>query len=135
MAATKTARLRHIIARRLKRRNSNPAFRAQFAGDIWLRRSGQEESSEWPWREGDAAPPGMRCDSLGCVQDMDGQVIAFVQDARALPEDCAGADLVVSLVPVRGTCDIPHTVIDRFVLLTWSRVVPFDTKNIEFLRI
>lgn len=109
--------------------------RAQFAGDIWLRRSGQEESSEWPWREGDVAPPGMRCDSLGCVQDMDGQVIAFVQDARALPEDGAGADLVVSLVPVRGPCDVPHTVIDRFVLLTWSRVVPFDTKNIEFLRI
>ncbi len=90
--------------------------RAQFAGDIWLRRSGQEESSVWPWREGTIAPPGMRCDSLGCVQEIDGQIIAFVQDARALPEDCAGADLVVSLVPVQTRCDIPHTVIDRFDL-------------------
>jgi len=109
--------------------------RAQFAGGIWLRRSGQEEKSVWPWREGAAAPAGMRCDSLGCVQEIDGQIIAFVRDSRALPEDCAGADLVISLVPVRGACPNPHTVIDRFVLLTWSRVVPFDTKNTEFLRI
>ncbi len=69
-----------------------------------------------PWREGTEAPPGMRCDSLGCVQEIDGQIIAFVQDARALPEDCAGADLVVSLVSVRGRCEFPHTVIDRFDL-------------------
>lgn len=90
--------------------------RAQFAGGIWLRRSGQEEKSVWPWREGAAAPAGMRCDSLGCVQEIDGQIIAFVRDSRALPEDCAGADLVISLVPVRGACPNPHTVIDRFDL-------------------
>ena len=88
--------------------------RAQFAGDIWLRRAGQEESSVWPWREG--APAGMRCDSLGCVQEIDGQRIAFVRDARALPEDCAEANLVISLVPVTGSCEAPHTVIDRFDL-------------------
>ena len=90
--------------------------RAQFAGDIWLRRAGQEESSEWPWREGAPAPAGMRCDSLACVQDIDDQRVAFVRDARALPEDCAGANLVISLVPVRLPCTVPHTVIDRFDL-------------------
>ena len=90
--------------------------RAQFAGDIWLRRAGQEKSSEWPWREGAPAPEGLRCDSLGCLQEIAGQKIAFVRDARALPEDCAEANLVISLVPVRILCAAPHTVIDRFDL-------------------
>jgi competence protein ComEC len=90
--------------------------RARFAGDIWLRRAGQEDSAEWPWREGAPAPAGLRCDSLGCVQDIDGQRIAFIRDARALPEDCAEANLVISLVPVTGPCETPHTVIDRFDL-------------------
>ena len=90
--------------------------RAQFAGEIWLRRAGQEESSVWPWREGAPAPEGMQCDSLGCVQKIKGQKIAFVRDPRALPEDCAEANLVISLVPVRRPCEAPHTVIDRFDL-------------------
>jgi competence protein ComEC len=90
--------------------------RARFAGEIWLRRAGQEESSVWPWREGDPAPGGLNCDSLGCVQRLDGQRIAFVRDARALAEDCAEVDLVISLVPVEQPCRAPHTVIDRFDL-------------------
>ena len=57
---------------------------------------------------------GLRCDSLGCVQDIQGQKIAFVRDARALLEDCAEADLVISLVPVKTFCSVPHTIIDRF---------------------
>lgn len=109
--------------------------RAQFAGDTWLRRAGQEESSEWPWRDGAPAPQGLRCDTLGCFQEIAGQRVAFVRDARALSEDCAEANLVISLVPIRQACAAPHTVIDRFVLLTWSRAIPFDTKHAVFLRI
>ena len=109
--------------------------RARFAREIWLRRAGQEETSVGPWREGAPAPAGMRCDSLGCVQEIDGQKIAFVRDARALPENCAEANLVISLVPVTTPCSAPDAVIDRFVLLTWSRVIPFDTKHTVFLRI
>jgi len=90
--------------------------RARFAGDIWLRRAGQGNSPVWPWREGDPAPEGLRCDSLGCVQEIHGQKIAFVRDARALPEDCTEANLLISLIPVRADCFAPHTVIDRFDL-------------------
>ena len=90
--------------------------RARFSGEIWLRRTGQGTASVWPWRESDLAFDGLRCDSLGCVQDIQGQKIAFVRDARALLEDCAEADLVISLVPVKTFCTVPHTIIDRFNL-------------------
>jgi len=48
------------------------------------------------------------------VQEIKGQRIAFIRDARALPEDCSEADLVISFVPAGRICVTPHTVIDRF---------------------
>ena len=62
------------------------------------------------------SPPGMRCDGLGCIQRVGGQTVALVKDPRALAEDCALADVVVSIVPVRSQCPAAHTVIDRFDL-------------------
>ena len=42
--------------------------------------------------------------------------MALVRRPDALLEDCAMADVVVSVVPVRRRCPSPHTVIDRFDL-------------------
>ncbi len=42
--------------------------------------------------------------------------MALVRRPDALLEDCAMADIVVSVVPVRRRCPSPHTVIDRFDL-------------------
>lgn len=87
--------------------------RARFAGESWLRMGGQEGTNTWPIRDGLAAN-GMRCDALGCRQLIRDQWVAFVLDARALTEDCARADVVISVVPVRKNCPSPHTIIDRF---------------------
>jgi competence protein ComEC len=87
--------------------------RARFTGQSWLRMGGQESSNAWPHRDG-LAESGMRCDTLGCRQRIRGQWVAFVLDARALPEDCASADVVISVVPIRGGCPSAHTVVDRF---------------------
>jgi len=87
--------------------------RARFTGKSWLRLGGQEGSNAWPLREG-TAENNMRCDALGCRQRIQDQWVAFVLDARALAEDCANADVVISVVPVRGSCPSAHTVVDRF---------------------
>ena len=87
--------------------SSNRADR--FAARNWLRRAGEAEAAPWP-------PGSMACDSLGCLYAPEGgprAALAF--DARALAEDCAAADVVVSAEPVRGTCAAP-LVIDRFDL-------------------
>ena len=87
--------------------SSNRADR--FAARNWLRRAGEAEAAPWP-------PGGMACDSLGCLYAPEGGPrAALVFDARALAEDCAAADVVVSAEPVRGACAAP-LVIDRFDL-------------------
>ncbi len=46
-----------------------------------------------------------------------GQLVALVNDSRALAEDCATATVVIALEPVPdGTCPEPRVVIDRFDL-------------------
>ena len=66
---------------------------AGFARAIWLRRAGATDAAPWP-------PEHMACDRLACVSTVPGQpVVAFVTDPRALADDCAVADIVVSAVP------------------------------------
>ncbi len=83
--------------------------RAKFQGGIWLRRAAQHRAEPWPI-------DGMGCVKLGCVHQADAHLVALVDDPRALREDCAVADVVVSRVPVRWLCPGPATVIDRFDL-------------------
>lgn len=111
---------------------------ARRTGHVWLRRdgrgrdarplvfsgviSGTSESARRSW---------LACDPLGCLyrpglvrSDVKrgtparagGPVVAIVRDARALADDCRRADVVVSLVPVRGGCPSAARVIDRFDL-------------------
>lgn len=82
---------------------------ARYDGESWLRRNGQMASATWPG--GEAA---LRCDTSGCIYRTEGRVVALVYDERALAEDCRVADVVVSLVPVRGVCPSAKAVIDRF---------------------
>ena len=93
--------------------------RGRFVSDMWLRRDGQAETPTWP-RDGKAMPAaGIRCDTLGCIQQRGDRTIAFVRDPRALEEDCRRADLVISAVPAWDLCEGPETVVDRFDL--WRR--------------
>lgn len=56
--------------------------------------------------------PG-RCDETGCVALLpDGRSLALVLDMRALAEDCARADIVVTKLFVRNLCKQPTLVLD-----------------------
>ncbi|HLB06200.1 MAG TPA: ComEC/Rec2 family competence protein, partial [Alphaproteobacteria bacterium] len=88
--------------------------RARFEAEIWLRRYGIREPAPWP----DAGPSEdgrLSCDDLGCIYRAHGRTAALIAHEAALEEDCTLADVVVSLVPVRGPCQAP-VVIDRFDL-------------------
>ena len=82
---------------------------ARYDGESWLRRNGQMASATWP---GDEA--ALRCDTSACIYRTEGRVVALVYDERALVEDCCIADVVVSLVPIRGNCPSAKALIDRF---------------------
>jgi competence protein ComEC len=86
---------------------------ARFDADMWLRRSGQDERLAWP--DGVEELAALACDDLGCLYRRNGHLVALVRRQDALAEDCAVADLVVSLEPVGDGCPAP-LVIDRFDL-------------------
>jgi competence protein ComEC len=84
--------------------------------EAWLRRVGSETpTGHWP-KEGASADARLRCDTLGCVYRASTHVVAVVLRGEALLDDCRVADVVVSLVPVRGACASARTLIDRFDL-------------------
>ncbi|MHA1598432.1 MAG: ComEC/Rec2 family competence protein [Alphaproteobacteria bacterium] len=82
----------------------------RFTRDIWLRSVAQPASIQWESLE------NMRCDDLGCLYQSKGQRVALVFKQAALAEDCRRADIIVSVIPVRGDCRGPLAVIDRFDL-------------------
>ena len=83
-----------------------------IVAETWLRCHGPPSAISWPQAE--HAAERLRCDGLGCIYQERDQTVAIVIDARALAEDCAGTDVVVSLVSVLGGCAKPTHVIDRF---------------------
>jgi competence protein ComEC len=87
---------------------------SKLTAETWLRRNGQLEAVRFPaWDE--AAMPDFTCDPLGCVYVRNGKTVALALTGDALREDCATADVVVSLVPIRRGCrDV--IAIDRFDL-------------------
>jgi competence protein ComEC len=91
--------------------------RERFVAKTWLRRAGRDGKSGrlWP-REGSGAAGRLNCDALGCIYRAAGQVVALVEDGRALADDCRLASVLISLEPVRQDCGAPAVVIDRFDL-------------------
>lgn len=86
----------------------------RFEAEVWRRRLGQENTARWP-RSGLAAGGRLRCDPLGCIYRDMGQTVAFVQDSRALMDDCAEATVVLSREPVRrDACSGNQLIVDRF---------------------
>ena len=79
---------------------------ARLSRETWLRLSGLEEGEFAPWpKAGQADDAGrLRCDGAGCVVRAHGRAVALVRDRAALIEDCAMADLVLSLVPAKRIC-------------------------------
>ncbi len=89
---------------------------ARFEADVGQRRAGAGRAAAWP-RDGVAVGGRMTCDLLACIYRARGQVVALVEDSRALAEDCGVATVVVSREPLRRVpCQGPALVIDRFDL-------------------
>ena len=88
---------------------------ALFNRRIWLRRAGQVEPAGF-WPKGAGAKDPLRCDGLGCIYRAGGKTVSLVRREEALAEDCWMADVVVSVVPVRGACPSAAVLIDRFDL-------------------
>ncbi len=86
-----------------------------FVAGGWMRRAGTDTARAWP-PNGASYDGRLRCDAAGCIYRLEGQAVALVRDERVLEEDCARADAVVSLEPVRTACRGPSHVIDRFDL-------------------
>ena len=82
---------------------------ARYDGETWLRRNGQKAPAAWPGDD-----DRLRCDASACIYRSEGHVFSLIYDERALAEDCRVANVVVSLVPVRGDCPSATAVIDRF---------------------
>lgn len=87
----------------------------RFAAEGWLRRAGQDEANPWP-RKGQSRDGRLRCDAAGCIYRARGHVVALIRDERALAEDCAMAEVVVSVEPVRLPCPAARVVVDRIDL-------------------
>jgi competence protein ComEC len=86
---------------------------ARIAEETWTRRAAVERGPTWPERG--VSPDGvLSCDPLGCVYKAQGRTVALVRRGEAVAEDCAGADLVVSPLPVRAPCRAVARVVDRF---------------------
>jgi competence protein ComEC len=87
---------------------------SKLAAETWLRRNGQIEAASFPAPD-ETGLPFFVCDGSGCVYSRNGKLVALALTGDALREDCATADLVVSLVPIRRGCRDVIT-IDRFDL-------------------
>jgi len=87
---------------------------SKLAAETWLRRNGQIDAAAFPASD-DPALPFFGCDGAGCVYTRNGKTIALALTGEALREDCASADAVVSLMPIRQGCRDAVTV-DRFDL-------------------
>lgn len=86
--------------------------------ETWSRRAGPSASERWP-KKSSSRDGRLRCDDSGCLWRVDGRVVALVKDEDNPEKACAGADIVVSSVPLRGTCRGARVLIDRFDL--WRR--------------
>jgi competence protein ComEC len=83
--------------------------------ETWLRRAGKAASAAWP-----ANTPQLSCDGLGCIYRRPVSAaparIALIFDVAAVEEDCARADMIISLIPLPRTCTRAKPTIDRFDL-------------------
>lgn len=72
--------------------------RDRFAASVWQESIGLE-----PSRESVAAISSIGdCDGGGCIAEINGTRIAFIETGELLAEDCARADIVVAFFPVSG---------------------------------
>ncbi|MCJ2034365.1 ComEC/Rec2 family competence protein [Methylobacterium sp. J-068] len=82
-----------------------------FVLEQWLKADGDGRKA------GEVKPfAGARCDRLGCSLDLaDGRTVALATDKRALPEDCARAEILITQREAPPHCAAP-LILDRAFL-------------------
>jgi competence protein ComEC len=88
-----------------------PATAASYSAENWLLADGDE-------REVAKAADGsaFRCDSLGCVGEVKGKIVALVRHPGALEEDCRLADIVIAPFTIGKKCRAARVIVDRRML-------------------
>jgi competence protein ComEC len=99
---------------------------ARFIGDAWLRQAGRGEAGPWSLDAGSgfeamtseepSTVEGAMCDAEACAFEVRGQRVSILRNRGALAEECARADIVIALMPMRSGCRGPRLMIDRFDL-------------------
>ncbi len=123
------------------------APRDDFTAGVWLRRDGDGTDparavsvarNSGTLTTGDR--PVWICDGLGCAArhepgpDREPFSVAFASTAGAHGEDCRRATVLVSAVPVRGPCQGPRIVIDRFTVWREGAVVVWFRSGAPLMR-
>jgi competence protein ComEC len=81
-----------------------------YSADEWLKRDGDIHTSD---NAVASADDGVNCDAFGCIAKTSrGLIVANILRPESLSDDCVIANIVVSAVPIRGSCDGPALVID-----------------------
>ncbi len=88
---------------------------ARFEQASWLRLSGLHDATPWSQATG-GGNNFIRCDGSGCIVEIRDRTVALMLRADAAADDCRMADILISLVPVRGACPSPSVIVDRFDL-------------------
>lgn len=85
--------------------------RSDFEVARWLEREGEDRD-----RKQLAVGADLRCDAIGCVGRIKGQLVAVPRHPAAIAEDCRSAAIVVLDVPRPRGCDRPRFVVDFFAV-------------------
>lgn len=105
-------------------------------------RGGQYSLTEWLEADGDERPPSdvrrsrlFRCDPHGCIAGVKGLRLSVARDEAALREDCGGADIVITPLPVTEYCTGPKAMITGLDLRTKGAHAIYVRKEADQTRI
>ncbi|HEY8565251.1 MAG TPA: ComEC/Rec2 family competence protein [Beijerinckiaceae bacterium] len=98
-----------------------------FVAGQWLKADGDSREPDDP-----SLRSGARCDPVGCIATgPNGRVLAVILDRRAVEEDCARAQIVVTPLTLAGPCTA-KTVLDRSALARSGAVaITFESEAIK----
>ena len=84
--------------------------REQYVQDSWLRRDGDRRSRS-------QVAGNFPCDAIRCTAELsNGWILSYAEEPQALINDCSHADVLITPMPVRITCEHPKIIIDYYTL-------------------
>ncbi|SFG53800.1 ComEC/Rec2 family competence protein [Methylobacterium gossipiicola] len=101
-----------------------------FVLEQWLKADGDDRKPSAV-----AAPPDARCDRLGCTARLpNGGVLALVLDKRALTEDCARADLIITRREAPPGCAAKLVLDRQFLAVRGATTIRFPVVGDPIVR-